>query len=164
MKIAVLTYPLNNNFGNLLQAWALKTFFGSNGHAASICYRKSRVSYPAYYLNLVKVKMRRMLGLPAFQGLSPAAEKRFSSHTLDFISRKIDGTAFYSTKELYRFLNGHEAVVVGSDQVWRPKFLGKFYSDYFLYGFQAKERQIVISYAASLGTDAQEITPRAKCC
>lgn len=158
MKIAVLTYPLNNNFGNLLQAWALKHFFERNGHETSVCYRKNRKSYSSYCLNLVKVKIRQMLGMVSYPELSPVAEKRFSSHTLDFIADKINGKAFYSTKKLYQFLKEHDAVVVGSDQVWRPKFLGQFYTDYFLYKFQAKQGTTIISYAASLGTDNYELS------
>ena len=36
MKIGILTFPLNNNYGNLLQAYALLTYLKNEGYDAEL--------------------------------------------------------------------------------------------------------------------------------
>lgn len=156
MKIAILTYPLNNNFGNLLQAWALKNFLSSSGNEVTVFYRKQHLSYSRYLQNCIKSLVLQILGKPIYPQNSPRQEQRFSRNTIKFIQEEIKAQAIYSTTSLYNNLQKFDMIIVGSDQVWRPKFLGKLYRDYFLIDYVKPQTQKILSYAASLGSDTWE--------
>lgn len=159
MKIAVLTYPLNNNFGNLLQAWALKKFLTSYGDDVVVFYRKNYFSYGLYLQKYIKSLCLKFLGKQTYLQNSPRRERIYSRNTLRFIKEEIDAQEIHSTSTLYDNLKNFDAVIVGSDQVWRPKFLGKLYRDYFLVDYIKPQSQKILSYAASLGSDVWEFQP-----
>ena len=159
MKIAILTYPLNNNFGNLLQAWALKKFLTSYGDDVVVFYRKNYFSYNLYFQNYIKSLCLKIVGRQAYLQNSPRRERIYSRNTLRFIKDEINAQEIHSTSALYYDLKKFDVVVVGSDQVWRPKFLGKLYRDYFLVNYRKPQSQRILSYAASLGCDVWEFQP-----
>lgn len=159
MKVAVLTYPLNNNFGNLLQVWALRHFLEDSNCKVSVADRLESCRRCKCAINMFKTLVRRMLGMKVYAA-NGSANKLFSQNTKEFIHKEINARHYYSTRSLYSSLLDFDAVVVGSDQVWRPTFLPDRYKDYFLYGFNGKRKVKCISFAASLGTDAWEFTAR----
>lgn len=160
MKIAVLTYPLNNNFGNLLQAWALKNFLIGYDHDVTVFYRKHRLSYRQYLQNYIKSMGLKILKKPTYPQNSPLQELRFSRNTIRFIQEEIKAQEMYSTTTLYNNLKKFDVIIVGSDQVWRPKFLGNLYRDYFLVNYNKPPLQKILSYAASFGSDIWEFNQK----
>lgn len=158
MRICILTYPLNNNFGNLLQAWALMTHLSKKGNAVDVVYRKNRQSPFAYQLDKLKYHIRKLIGLNAFLNKSPQQEKSYSANTFRFIDETIKAKALYSSTRLHDVLGVYDLIVLGSDQIWRPRFLNNLYKDYFLAGYRKPESQQVVTYAASLGTDKWEFS------
>ena len=159
MKVVVLTYPLNNNFGNLLQAWTLKQFLQSLNYQVSVVDRLESHQCSKYIFNRVKTFIRHLFHMKVYPTMSLSSTKRFSHNTRTFIDKEIMATHCFSTRSLYRHLSRFEAIVVGSDQVWRPSFLPKIYKDYFLYKF-AKGNIKCISFAASMGTEIWDLTPK----
>ena len=76
------------------------------------------------------------------------------------ISRLFDSSAALAA-EVDRYNFG--AVIVGSDQVWRPKYARSLLGDFFL-GFLSNSRKNTrkISYAASFGSEHDEYGPADK--
>ena len=78
-----------------------------------------------------------------------------SQHTQPFVDKYIHRRVVNSPEELQE--DEFDAIIVGSDQVWRPKYYGKIENAYlaFAKGWHIKR----IAYAASFGTDDWEYTP-----
>src|SRR5690606_25556518 len=55
MKVGVLTQPLHNNYGGLLQAYALKEVLSSMGHEVVVINRRKKI----------KSRLRRLLSFTA---------------------------------------------------------------------------------------------------
>lgn len=159
MKVVILTYPLNNNFGNLLQAWALKHFLQELNYQVSVIDRLESYQHSKYIFNQACIFIRRLLRMKVYSTQSRSSIKHFSQNTRTFIDEEVVAYHCFSTYSLYRYLSKFEAIVVGSDQVWRPSFLPSTYKDYFLYKF-AKGSIKCISFAASMGTEIWDLTPK----
>jgi len=161
MKIAILTQPLGHNYGGILQAFALQKYLIKQGHSVvTIDRRPSRLTV----FRALKQEGRVLLNL--FKGRiksRPSNSKRdyvfqelhrFRSEYVS-LSRKIS-----SEEDLVTYFEREdfEAVIVGSDQVWRPRYspcLDNFFLN-FLDKIQSKPKRI--SYAASFGVDHWEFS------
>lgn len=160
MKIGILSYPLNNNYGCYLQAFALKSVLENWGHYVTYIHRRHTISFSFMYK--VKFFIKNLLKIiihfkkyPLFfnahvyedqymmkQGkyMYPFFEKYINPHT----------EPLYSTKELKACCEGKfDVIVVGSDQVWRADLL-KNIEDYYLVFLEDKDTKR-IAYAASFG-------------
>lgn len=157
-KIAVLTQPLFNNYGGLLQAYALQKCIKDMGHDVITIdfniHSMPRFGGVKYILfNLVKkyilrIKIHKVTPPDDFDRARIGKEtRRFTSQNIK-TSQKLNSKNELSYLDSYNF----DTFVVGSDQVWRRIYspdIGTFYLD-FLNDGQKYRR---ISYAASFGTD-----------
>lgn len=148
-RIGIVTIHMMNNFGAVLQAYALNSYLNSVGYdAETIDFRTHRVerSYNFYarvrrptdlirnfqswvYLNKTKMRKKRMLGF-----------------VRDNI--KLSKDVYYSNAELNNADLDYDYYICGSDQIWNT-FCDN-YDDAFLLAF-AREKGMRLSYAASLG-------------
>ncbi|MCM1313383.1 MAG: polysaccharide pyruvyl transferase family protein [Bacteroides sp.] len=164
MKIGILTLPLHTNYGGILQAYALQTVLERMGHEVEVIdkpmYRTSPnlLVRPVIYL---KRYLYKMLGKYKGEILTKDQNKRISIeqvYTRPFINKYIHRAEMVSLRNC-RDLS-FDAVVVGSDQVWRALYFRSLWNtdmtDAFL-GFCAKDVKRV-AYAASFGTDKWEFT------
>lgn len=164
MKIAILTQPLGHNYGGIMQAWALQTVLREKGHIVETIDR--RAARRGALMSLLRLGLR--LGRKFLRGSKQPVflEKHIeivSTNTREFIDTKLNiSPAIYDDKSLmsYFFAGGFEAVVVGSDQVWRPAYSPNIYNFFldFLEKSDAKTTKR-IAYAASFGVDKWEFTP-----
>ncbi len=164
MNIGILTQPLQNNYGGLLQNYALQTALIQLGHAPITIDQKPR-SFPSWYRFLGKAKsyLNYFLGStkkPKYL-LSIKEKEIIEKNTHFFIDHyikhtpKCDGTDAFRKEVIY---NNVEALIVGSDQCWRPSY-NDYIEDMFLLfadNMQIKRR---VAYAASFGTDVWEFSP-----
>lgn len=153
MKIGILTVPFNNNYGGFLQAFALKKVLTDMGHEVIFISRrrnKRRIPllkrilvYPYYWL---QERRREKLQKYLNQNTDKFKAKYLTPITEDY----------YTLKQLKECLKyNFDAVVVGSDQVWRYRYAKNSIDDFycnFLEGTNVKR----LAYAASFGTDEQE--------
>ena len=159
MKIGILTLPFNNNYGGYLQAYALMTILKREGHEVELIYRRhNRIPIPLSkkvtisLKNIVKVLIGRKVA-----SIIPNEEKAFrfqGASMMPFLDSNIipKSKPLYSSKEFNEYVSGrYDAVIVGSDQVWRPEY-GPGIRDYFFCGIPDSDL-IRLSYAASFGTD-----------
>ncbi|NJB35386.1 polysaccharide pyruvyl transferase family protein [Croceivirga sp. JEA036] len=153
-KIGVITLPLNNNFGGILQAYALCEFL-KNLEFEPILLDKQQ-KQPK--LALIKLKIKSFLGNKKL--LSNKEIEIINQNPTRFIQDYIKSKSprLYNSKQLKKFVlhNNLDAVIVGSDQVWRMEYAKDFYKTMFL-DFVPKGRIKKVSYAASFGVDKLEI-------
>lgn len=166
MRIAILTQPLHNNYGGNLQNYALQKVLKDMGHQPITIDRHRQIPLRA------KLKLRyfKMLVLYFFRrGEKPSLKAFFSkkheAYIREEISLFIDANIcktpkLYSDAQVHaEFINSKfDAVVVGSDQCWRPIYSPNIYS-YFLDFLQQDESIKKIAYAASFGTAEWEFSP-----
>lgn len=160
MRIGVLTLPLHNNFGGILQAYALQKALTGLGHKAVLIDKSKYVSLGPWYKKfpiytkraLEKYLMRKDIVVKADveQNRIP---KTIAKHTDLFIDKYIKR---FFTKDFSNIKKeDFDVIIVGSDQIWRPKyFFSKIENAYLDF---AKEWDIKrIAYAASFGTEEWE--------
>lgn len=164
MRIGILTLPLHENYGGILQAYALQKILEGMGHDTLILDKKRRVELPLltrYRHYLVKFIKNILLG--QHETIKWDIEynnmlETIRQYTYPFLQknmRRVELDGKYSTLNKKCF----DAIVVGSDQVWRSSFfypndLVDFYLA-FTHDWNVKR----ISYAASLGVDEWEYSP-----
>lgn len=141
MKIAILTHPLEGNYGGILQAYALSTFLKRQGHEVVILRRFANNS------NIKRIIKQFLISIKYPRYYSPRfkEQRRFKSKYLK------ESKILYSSHELSKFIskNKFDIVIVGSDQVWRADFAKSFGYDYFLEFVPSGVKKI--AYAASFG-------------
>ena len=161
MRIAILTLPLHTNYGGILQAYALQTVLERMGHKVDVLDKKRRIK--TQLPTSVKIK-RFILKNILFQDIAPLGEdvaykrRKFENkHTWKFADKYINRREISSFEEIKE--GEYDAIVVGSDQVWRPcYFTGNYNTPMqtafldFTQNWNIKR----ISYAASFGSDFWE--------
>lgn len=161
MKIGILTLPLHTNYGGILQAYALQTVSERMGH--QVCLIEKRVK--PYRLPLWKMPysygkriLKNLTGhpYPIFYEQRKNRETRLIRQNTDkFIARYIKRRMVNEFSDIHK--EDYDAIVVGSDQIWRPKYFPNIETAYlnFTEGWNTRR----IAYAASYGTDEWEYTP-----
>lgn len=136
-KIGILTfqYPENRNFGASLQSYAcLNLMRKFEKNVKLINYYKTDYNYSFKGKILLKLESKNFIEY----------NKKFLSLTRKIISN-----------ENLNFLNKEfDTFVVGSDQVWRDKYLNKQTKHYFFDFVDGNKKKI--AYAASFGIDFWE--------
>ena len=161
MKVAILTQPLGHNYGGLLQAYALQTYLKKIGCGVETLDRpmpkgSNIIACKAYIKNLIKLLLGRIKAIPT------SKKKSYIQRELaDFRDNRLEmSPTIFSEAELREYYRSKsfDAFVVGSDQVWRPRYspsILNFYFD-FLDDIQSEAKRL--AYAASFGVDDWEYT------
>lgn len=137
MQIGILTfqYPENKNFGASLQSYAHLTLIEKiNSNVKIINYYKNNYSIKSKIISLLKNK-----------------------NFIDYNKKFLKQTCKINPNEDLKFLNKEfDTFVVGSDQVWRERYLNGKTKHYF-FDFVNDDKK-KIAYAASFGVDYWEGT------
>lgn len=156
MKIGILTLPLHGNIGGVLQNYALIHFLEKNGHEVyTLDYRPHKHEIiKAYIFRLVsKLRLKKF----TYRLFYKNNKLKLLINIREFIDSKIPLRGpYYSFNALKKASKKYDAIIVGSDQVWRKIFISDSLNIYYL-GF-TNNKQIRLSYAASIGTDICEYT------
>lgn len=164
MKIGILTQPLHTNYGGLLQCWALQHVLQSMGHDAWVV-RRVKNSHTFFFWARIRLRnvVCKLFGRPKLVWLSRKDEAAISQQTRPFIDRYITPRTelIYSTHALRNDFERqrYDAYIVGSDQVWRPRY-APCQPNYFLDFLPQDSRVKRIAYAASFGTEQWEFSSR----
>lgn len=162
MKIGILTQPLHNNYGGLLQCFALQTILKRLGHETWVVQReyvRRKLNFLQCLFYYVKQVIKVFLGRKYIGLLNPQKVEYVKRNTKYFSSEYITPKTdvIFSTESLrINYLNQRfDAYVVGSDQVWRPCY-SPCITNYFLDFLSPDEKVKRIAYAASFGVDDWE--------
>lgn len=163
MKIAILTLPLHNNYGGILQAYALQTILERMGHDVKVLSRDKKYKITPFFW-LVKVPsriVRRVLGKKVGI-LNETHYNKVQEQIRINIEPTINQYVHRDKRYLYQICeNDYDCYVVGSDQIWRPRYIAstlKSTVENAFLGFAKDWKVKRISYAASFGTDEWEYT------
>lgn len=161
MRIGIFTLRLSSNYGGILQAYALQQVLRNIGHDV-FTIRDQRLNrywqLPLRYAKrfVLKYILRKQNAIDVFyeihqRKIIPIITKQ----TQLFINKHIREEELSVVK---KYNNTIDAIIVGSDQVWRPKYVGNIEHAYlsFTNGWNIKR----ISYASSFGTDKWEYNVR----
>lgn len=169
MKIGVLTHSgTDDNYGQVLQCYALQTFLKKNNHSPFLIRYSSDNEIPKVRFVGIKNIMRNLLWL-----LSSSYRRKYNYYREISALRKLNITK-NKARSFSAFLNENvsmtrqyisyedllndspeaDAYIVGSDQVWNIGLLNTFSPAWYLqFGANNTRR---IAYAASMGRNLNE--------
>lgn len=161
MKIGILTHELKYNYGGILQNYALQQALKKLGHEpVTIDYQKEidlttkiksfAKRFIAHYIFRKNIKVK---GWPSTNEAAVIQQ-----YTREFVEKYINTTNKIKLSGLAKFCDNFDAMIVGSDQVWRPRYLGKYVDEMFLKSFPNSIPKI--AYAASFGVDNWEFSDK----
>ena len=146
MKIGILTHPLRNNYGGILQAYALNVVLKHMGHETIMINRV--IDRSNFIIRLIRFVLKS-LHHPRYY-VKNRIDKQINIRP--FVENKFNITDILDTpKKIKSICDKYdlEAVIVGSDQVWRADYAMSFSYNYFL-DFVPNDIK-KISYASSFG-------------
>lgn len=155
MKIGIVTQPLHNNYGGLLQNFALQQVLKRLGHEPKTIDFVGRISLARYLLSTCKQLLISVLKCRRPQIRPYVAIPTFRNSIMtDFVNNHIDTTRIVHsyTKEIINEEH-FDTVITGSDQVWRPIY-NRYIEDMYLKFVPDSIKKI--AYAASFGVDTWE--------
>lgn len=137
MKIGILTYHFSNNYGAVLQTYALMEQLRIMGHQPVIVDRTP-----------IKTDLIHRL-YQVLNSNSSIFWEKFRRFQMEFLRPKTE--SFYTDIAVIEQIDSYnfDAIIVGSDQIWRNTMCGHSYFLNFLPEDSTVRR---ISYAASFGT------------
>ncbi|WP_282124748.1 polysaccharide pyruvyl transferase family protein [Algibacter mikhailovii] len=161
MKLAILTQPLHNNYGGLLQAFALQKVLKKelNINSETLDIRNSTTPFSKFKGTVKKGVDKYLFGkkiAPAF--IPTAAQKMAIAKNTDAFKNKYIriSSKKYIKQNLTDLENlNFDGYLVGSDQVWRPRYSPNIQT-YFLNFLKNNSAAKRVSYAASFGVDFNE--------
>ena len=169
MKIGIITQPLETNYGGLLQNYALQETLRRLGHDVTTLDQPYLIASRYKILTgclrtIIKWLLGRKANMPFY--ITNKEIETIAVHTDKFIQKYINHTTRLSSKKDFSKTvaeNSIEALVVGSDQVWRPLYNPRLTRSFFDF---AESLDITrIAYAASFGVDNWEYnTKETKIC
>ena len=135
-KTGIITFEHEENYGAVLQCYALKEFLKSKGtesyvvnkhknKGALFSFSSPKTFLKSVYLSIPKIIKRRK---------TDCFKKKYFNY-LDFDAR-----------------DNIDIFFLGSDQIWNPDFIKGEEQIYFA-GFEKKKNSLVASYAASVGKE-----------
>lgn len=143
-RVGILTFQFADNYGAVLQAYALKNVLQKKGVEVDVINYMPDGLWDDYSLNpfrcIKKGRYRKLLHIPIIIKQSSKFHK-FRSNYLKL------GEKIYTIP--HKTFEKYDSIVVGSDQVWSDSIVPDV-SKYFLRGVSGVKK---FSYAASFGTD-----------
>ena len=128
MRIGILTLTLLNNYGGILQAYALQTVLERMGHEVKVINTKPLERQDIFPGRQEKFRsyIRRFIHSVRNGGNKmekPMGKNQYIMtlrYVLNFIEKYIQSYYVKSVDEIRR--EDFDAIVVGSDQIWNPRF------------------------------------------
>lgn len=155
MNIALIIFRIGPSHGSLLQTYALYHVLKEMGHNVTIINRKDKLPFKTFVKRTLYRVYKTLRGehfdsiistevVPhrVMKELNRFVDKNFSHDLVEFSDLNITKSDF-------------DAFVIGSDQVWRPRFVQDI-AYYYLNFIKSQKNIKRISYAASFGVDNWE--------
>jgi hypothetical protein len=156
MKIGILTQPLHTNYGGILQNYALQRVLTELGHDVLTIDREFN-SYNRIWVlaSIAKSRIKNRIKGDKEVILTKKDIKYIAKNSTLFINKHIKlSEVIDQDRKIYKHFrnNNYDALIVGSDQVWRPGFSPNIYN-YFFDFVEGNDKIRKIAYAASFGLD-----------
>lgn len=162
MKIGILTQPLKTNYGGILQNYALQTVLKRMGHEVWTIDRQIELPWfikvgsmvKRFFLKLFNrnLKVRIWINKKEFSIITQNTRQFVNNH-IQITEKVTNSKQLVEIHKKYKF----DAYIVGSDQVWRPKYSPNIRNE-FLDFVKDDELTKKIAYAVSFGVDSWEFS------
>ena len=151
IKVAIVTWTKWNNYGTILQSYALYKFISNIGYDVKVlddryitstkCVEEFGRTTPwDYFKNKIKSYLKYKNG---FEKLNNNRERQCDKEKRRIIKYHLKNVRYES---LHKLNNEFDIFICGSDQIWTPNNV--FFDPYYFLGFVNKRK---ISYAPSIG-------------
>ncbi|OBS97475.1 hypothetical protein A9261_12750 [Vibrio tasmaniensis] len=155
MKVGILTLPLWNNFGGILQSYALKKTLCDFGcDVTLIDYQYDVEAIDRLIAKKIKNIIKATFLLPFNKRITETFDikQQTSVKTRDFVIKEMSPLISVRASNIRNreVITNLDTIVVGSDQVWRKRYSPNLY-DYYL-DFVKTVNVKKVSYAASFGS------------
>ena len=142
-KTGTITFHWANNYGAVLQSYALQQFLVKSGYDTEI------INYIPLRVKLIQIIT------DIKNGKSGELEKRRNIEKFRKRELLLSKKKYSSNRSLFKCVDNYSAVICGSDQIWNPSFTlgaeGKPTLSYFLNFVNNGAKKI--GYAVSFGTE-----------
>jgi hypothetical protein len=161
MKIAVLNFPLDNNYGGNLQRFALVRVLQKLGHKPTHLFTKFYFQNPSFF-EILKRMLYALIHYKIPSNLNPEKKERVKyeneiKSVLPFYNKYIPHTdPIDSPKKLFSYKD-FDAFLVGSDQVWRRSMSSKYPFESMFFNWIENKNKLKIAYGISFGINHHEI-------
>lgn len=144
MKVGIITFQETNNYGAVLQNYALQQAIIQEGHSVkTIDYKSSYIGKPYKLIHLKnKGLFSYIFGILGYLIYLPRGKKCHKFRNL------INYTAPVNTSNVDKLNENFDVFITGSDQVWNPNLTGM--DTVYMLGF-VSDKSKCNSYAASIG-------------
>lgn len=158
MRIGIVTQPLEMNYGGILQNWALQQVLKRLGHDPITIDAYQRFTTLHYLYSCLRFWWYDSRGKEGWTFPKRYHGTLRRKETGRFVEQHIATTRVmwdYDPKVVKRY--GLEALLVGSDQVWRPQYNKRIEDKFLKFAEGLPLRRV--AYAASFGVDEWTYTP-----
>lgn len=160
MKVGIITMPLCANYGGTLQNWALQQVLIKMGHEPitlrfPVVYQG--MSSAHYWLKVFPIQLlmyvaHKFVGRKYEMPITIGTWKKCVSGMERFVDEYINATEFLPNLNMDDVKrHGVEALLVGSDQIWRPVMYDAI--KYYFLGFAKDSNILRVAYAPSVALD-----------
>lgn len=160
MKVGILSLPLYVNYGGIMQTYAMQTILERMGHNAVFIQKRNwplNIKIKDWPIVYAKRIVKNMIGrnIPmSYEKIYNREAPIIRQNIETFVSKHIKMKIVDDYRQIQE--NDFEAIVVGSDQIWRPLYVKHIENSFLDF---AKDWDIKrVAYAASFGTDKWEYT------
>ena len=160
MKIGIISLPLYVNYGGILQTYALQTVLERMGHEVTFIQKrnwplnlKAKDMPIIYAKRIVKNLMGQHIPM-SYERIYNREAPIIRQNIEPFVRKHIKMNVVNDYKQIRE--TDFDAIVVGSDQIWRPLYVKHIESSFLDFAQDWNIKRI--AYAASFGTDKWEYT------
>lgn len=152
-RVGILTWFHWNNYGTVLQAYALNWYLNQAGYLTETVkvipdYSKEDLTITLWMKKRVRDLLLHRCEVQS-ESNNNAENKAESDKARKFLAFREENIVFSELISEYDYqsdLNQYDAIVLGSDQIWHPGFYKRMY-------FGAKiSKEKLIAYAPSMGS------------
>lgn len=165
MKIALLNLPIDNNYGGILQRYALCKTLDIMGYDATFLNLYLELTPVPYYMAPIKLAnyfRKKLFGIytpPLHIVLgSLYLYKIYNKHAIKFIEKNIPCTKPIKSIENLKDYCNFDCYIVGSDQVWRKSIAHNYLSSMFFDFLPDDVKRI--AFSVSMGSDNDELSDK----
>lgn len=156
MKIAILTLPPRENYGGILQCYALQHTLEKMGHKVTIIDEPYKTEEIPHFQMVLRICKRIIYKYILRKSCHIFIEKEMErlrvtirQHIERFMNEYLHRKIYQTVSDIQE--NEYDAFIVGSDQIWRYKYYQPIDNAFLAFTKDWKIKRI--SYAASFGID-----------
>jgi hypothetical protein len=157
MKICIITEPLIFNYGGILQNYALQQYLLSRGHEV-YTFDVGKFNWIDWLINVIAITFHKIKGEDVKYEMNPYQRMKREMPLRRFVYNHIALITPRQHKLNVKCLNKYhfDAIIVGSDQVWRPKYNSDIKDKFLSFAQDLNVKRV--AYAASFGSDEWEFS------